>query len=116
MDGSSMSHVVFERSMSVFILTCEYNLNLVSDVGILKLSQVVSLRFSPCHQTLLHILEIPLSPYRPKIIGTRVCQPRGGRLQYEMPGCVCWGSENVPIMKEALCQKTYPYRRETQHT
>ena len=32
-----------------------------------------------------------------------------GRLQYEMPGCVCWGSENVPIMKDALGQKTYPY-------
>ena len=33
----------------------------------------------------------------------------GGRLQYEMPGCVCWGSENVPIIKDALCQKPYPY-------
>ena len=29
----------------------------------------------------------------------------GGRLQYEMPGCVCWGSQNAPIMKDALCQK-----------
>ena len=28
----------------------------------------------------------------------------GGRLQYEMPGCVCLGSENVPIMKDALGQ------------
>ena len=25
----------------------------------------------------------------------------GARLQYEMLGCVCWGSENVPIMKDA---------------
>ena len=33
----------------------------------------------------------------------------GGALQYEMPGCVCWGSENVPIMKDALCLKTYSY-------
>ena len=30
----------------------------------------------------------------------------GGRLKYEMPGCVCWGSENIPIIKETLCQKT----------
>ena len=29
----------------------------------------------------------------------------GGRLQYEMLGCVCWGSENVPIMEDALGQK-----------
>ena len=37
--------------------------------------------------------------------------PRGGgRLHYEMPGCVCWGSEHVPIMKDALGKnKTYPY-------
>ena len=26
----------------------------------------------------------------------------GGRLQCKMPGCVCLGSENVPIMKDAL--------------
>ena len=26
----------------------------------------------------------------------------GGGLQYEMPRCVCWGSENVPIMKDVL--------------
>ena len=26
----------------------------------------------------------------------------------KMPGCVCWGSGNVPIMKDALCQKTFP--------
>ena len=24
----------------------------------------------------------------------------GGRLQYKMPRCVCWGSENVPIIYE----------------
>ena len=35
--------------------------------------------------------------------------PGGGGLQYEMPGCVCWGSEYVPIKKDALCQKIYPY-------
>ena len=23
-----------------------------------------------------------------------------------MPGCVCWGSENVPIMNDALGKKT----------
>ena len=36
--------------------------------------------------------------------------PRGGGgLLYEMPGCMCWDSENVPIMKDALgkTQKTY---------
>ena len=22
-----------------------------------------------------------------------------GQLQYEIPGCACWGSESVPIMK-----------------
>ena len=29
---------------------------------------------------------------------------RDGRLQYEMPGCVCWGSKNVPIMEDAFSQ------------
>ena len=33
----------------------------------------------------------------------------GGRLQYERPGCVFLGSENIPIMKDAFGQKTYPY-------
>ena len=33
----------------------------------------------------------------------------GGGLQYEMPRCVCWGSENAPIMKDALGKKIYPY-------
>ena len=33
----------------------------------------------------------------------------GGRLQYELPGCVCFESENVHIMKDALGLKTYPY-------
>ena len=34
-----------------------------------------------------------------------------GRLQYEMPGCVCWGSENGPNIKDALGKKKkkYPY-------
>ena len=36
----------------------------------------------------------------------------GGQLQYEMPGRVGWGSENVPIMKDSLGQKTYPYWRD----
>ena len=27
------------------------------------------------------------------------------RLQNEIHGCVCWGSENVPIMKDALGPK-----------
>ena len=34
-------------------------------------------------------------------------QAARGRLQYEMPGCVCWGSESVPIMKDTFGQKTY---------
>ena len=33
----------------------------------------------------------------------------GGRLKYEMPGCVCLGYGNVPITEDTLCQKTYPY-------
>ena len=34
-------------------------------------------------------------------------EPRGGgRLQHEMPGCVCWGSENVPILKDTLGNET----------
>ena len=32
----------------------------------------------------------------------------GGRLQYEIPGCVNWGSENVPIMKDTLGEKNIP--------
>ena len=32
----------------------------------------------------------------------------GGALHYEMPGCVYLGSENVPIMKDALGQISYP--------
>ena len=33
----------------------------------------------------------------------------GGLLKYEIPGCVWWGSENGPIMNDALGQKAYPY-------
>ena len=33
----------------------------------------------------------------------------GGDSSIKMPGCVCWGSENVPILKDALGNKTYPY-------
>ena len=41
---------------------------------------------------------------------------RGGRLQYElMPGCVCWGSENAPIMKDAFGGKK-TYWRDPPHT
>ena len=29
----------------------------------------------------------------------------GGGLQYEMPGYLCWGSENVPIMKDTFYKK-----------
>ena len=36
-------------------------------------------------------------------------QPWEGRLQYKMPRCVCWGSENAPIMKDPLVKKTHPY-------
>ena len=45
------------------------------------------------------------------IVGIQHCsvwqglETPGGRLQCEMPGCVCWGSKNAPIMKDALCQK-----------
>ena len=31
--------------------------------------------------------------------------PPGGDSSMEMPGCVCWGSENVPILKDALDKK-----------
>ena len=41
--------------------------------------------------------------------GTALPLGVGGRLQYEMPRCVRFGSENVPITKNALPQKTYPY-------
>ena len=30
------------------------------------------------------------------------------RNTYEMPGCVCLESENVPIMKDALCKTNLP--------
>ena len=39
----------------------------------------------------------------------------GGGLLYEMPGCVCWESENVPIMKDALGKKQKTYRTDPQH-
>ena len=39
----------------------------------------------------------------------------GGRLQYEMPGWVCLDSENIPIVKDALGKKTYPYWRDPLH-
>ena len=29
----------------------------------------------------------------------------GGGLQYRMPECVCWGSENAPIMKDSVGKK-----------
>ena len=34
--------------------------------------------------------------------------PPGGDSSIKMPGCVCLGSENVPILKDAL-EKTPPY-------
>ena len=40
----------------------------------------------------------------------------GGRLQIEMLGYVCWGSGNVPVMKDAFGKKTYPYCRDPLHT
>ena len=33
----------------------------------------------------------------------------GGDSNIKMHGCVCWGSENVPILRDALGNKTYPY-------
>ena len=41
--------------------------------------------------------------------GVEITPGGGGRLQYGLPGCVCFGSENVHIMKDALGLKTYPY-------
>ena len=32
----------------------------------------------------------------------RVKNDPGGDSSIKMPGCVCWGSENVPILKDAL--------------
>ena len=32
----------------------------------------------------------------------------GGNSSIKMPGCVCWGSENVPILKDALGRKNIP--------
>ena len=32
----------------------------------------------------------------------------GGDSSIKMPRCVCWGSENVPILKDALGKKIYP--------
>ena len=36
--------------------------------------------------------------------------------QYEMPGCVCWGSENVPIMMDASGKKNIPILKESSAT
>ena len=33
----------------------------------------------------------------------------GGRLQYEMPGYVCWGFETIPIMKDAVRYKKHTH-------
>ena len=38
------------------------------------------------------------------------------RLQYKKPGCMCWGSENVPILKDALGQKTITILKGSMHT
>ena len=31
--------------------------------------------------------------------------PLGGDSSIKMPGCVCWGSANIPILKDALGKK-----------
>ena len=33
----------------------------------------------------------------------------GGDSSIKMPRCVCWGSKDVPILKDALGKKAYPY-------
>ena len=50
---------------------------------------------------------VPDSPRRGGLDGEGggVVMRRPPGLQYEMPGCVCWGYENVPIMTDALGQK-----------
>ena len=50
---------------------------------------------------------VPLSP------GLETPVPPGGGgddSSIEMPGCVCWGSENAPILKDASGKKKlYPF-------
>ena len=43
--------------------------------------------------------------------------PGGGvDLNIKIPGCVCWGSENVPILKDALGKKNIPILKGSLHT
>ena len=35
---------------------------------------------------------------------------------YEMPRCVCWGSEIIPIMRDALGYINIPILKDAQHT
>ena len=40
--------------------------------------------------------------------GQSLQHPGGGGGSVKMPGCVCWGSENVPILKYVLVKKNIP--------
>ena len=35
--------------------------------------------------------------------------PPGGDSNMKMPGCVCWVSENLPILNGTFSHLTYPY-------
>ena len=40
---------------------------------------------------------------------------RGGDSNMKMPGCVCWVSENLPILNGTFSRITYPYWRDPLH-
>ena len=40
---------------------------------------------------------------------------RGGDSYIKMPGCVCWVSENGPILNDSISCKTWPYCRDPLH-
>ena len=46
-------------------------------------------------------------------VGAAVCTypqsvSRGVQLKYKMPGCVCWISENIPILNDTFSCKNIP--------
>ena len=45
-----------------------------------------------------------------------MCVGGGGGLQYEMPGCLCCASKNVPMTKDPSSQKPHPCGRDPLHT
>ena len=49
-----------------------------------------------------------ISPILAIVVPNPLQLTSGGDSSIKMPRCVCWGSENVPVLKDALSKKNIP--------